>query len=373
MNRWTQLVNFNPCPEDNAHASSTPIYQTATFIQGSSVDQAQYNYSRSANPTRNVLEKQLATLEAGQYAFAYNSGIAALCAIIGLLQPEDHMIVGDDLYGGTHRLLTHWQNLHRIQVTYVDTTQLVAVQQAITAQTKFVLIETPTNPYQKITDIAALADFLKTKNIYLVVDNTCLSPWLQKPLLLGADVVVHSATKHLGGHGDLTAGAIIINNPDIAEKLAFAQNAEGSALAPFDCWLLLRGIKTLGLRIERQQQNALKIAEFLTTHPAVKKIYYSGLPSHPGYRIQKQQAHGAGSLMSFETSSVLISQSLLKKVRLFAVSVSFGNLKSLISLPWEMSHASISEEKRRIPPDLVRISIGIEDAEDLIADLKEAF
>lgn len=372
MNRWTQLVQFDPCPGDHFHSNSTPIYQTATFAQSLDRD-CLYDYSRSKNPTRSIVEQQIAKLEGGDYAFAFNSGMAALVAIIGLIQCGDHIIAGDDLYGGTYRLLSQRLAGRGIDFTLVDTTDLQAVAKAITPKTRLILIETPSNPLQKISSIHSLADLAHNNNALLVIDNTFLSPWLQQPLLLGADIVLHSATKHLSGHSDVTAGVIVTNKSDLAAKLAFIQNAEGAALAPFECWLLLRGLKTLGLRIEREQDTAIKIAHYLKDHPAVKNIYYPGLNNHPGHTIHQKQALGPGSVISFETESYDFAKRFVANTQLFILSVSFGSLNSLISLPCQMSHAPVPTNECGLTNNLIRLSIGIEDADDLIGDLHQAF
>jgi len=260
MNRWTDLVHFDPCPGDIYRANSTPIYQTATFAQESMDAFGKYDYSRSGNPTRSVVESHIAKLEKGKFGYVFNSGMAALNTVLGLLKPGDHIIATDDLYGGTHRLLSERLKQRGVDFTLVDTTNIAEVISAWKRQTRLLLIETPSNPLQKITDITALSHFTKEKGLLLVIDNTLLSPWLQNPLTLGADIVVHSATKHLAGHSDITAGVIVLNDEAIAQKIAFIQNAEGSALTPFESWLLIRGLKTLGLRIERQQRVAYKIA-----------------------------------------------------------------------------------------------------------------
>lgn len=373
MNRWTQLVHFNNNANDPYRANVTPIYQTATFTQESALIPGKYDYSRSGNPTRSVLEEQVALLENGKYAFAFTSGMAALNATAGLLQQGDHIIASDDLYGGTFRLLSQRLPQRGIAVSWVDTTDLSAVANAFTTNTRLVFIETPSNPLQKISDIAALSDLAKANHALLVVDNTFLSPWLQQPLLLGADIVVHSATKHLSGHSDVTAGVIVVNDHEIAQKIGFIQNAEGSSLAPFDSWLLSKGIKTLGLRLERQQVSAEKIVAYLANQSLVKNIYYPGLPSHPGYHLHQQQAKGNGTVISFTTESLTLSSQIVEITQLFTLSVSFGSLTSLISLPSAMSHASIPENKRTLAADLIRLSIGIEDVNDLIDDLDQAF
>lgn len=373
MNRWTQLVNFDPNPGDPYHPNSTPIYQTATFAQESAGITGKYDYTRSGNPTRSIVEQQVAKLEHGQFGFAFASGMAALTIVIGLLNPGDHIIAGDDLYGGTYRLLSQRLSGRNIDFSLVNTTSVEAVANAFKPETRMILIETPSNPLLKISDIEALAILAHEHNALLVVDNTLLSPWLQQPLLFGADLVVHSATKHLAGHSDVTAGILVTNNKKLSEKIAFIQNCEGSALAPFECWLLQRGLKTLGLRIERQQQTAEKIAAYLQTHPAVKRVYYPSFAAHSEHLIHNHQAKGDGSVLSFETGSVELSRQLLDNTKLFTTSVSFGSLNSLISLPCDMSHASINKDKQTFKSDLIRLSIGIEDPDDLITDLKEIF
>ncbi|WP_119344745.1 trans-sulfuration enzyme family protein [Facilibium subflavum] len=370
MDLWTQLVHSAKSIDDPYHANSLPIYQTATFAQEASFDQPNaYDYSRSGNPTRKVVEDQIARLEQGQFGFAFNSGMAGIYAVVQLLNAGDHLITGQDIYGGTYRLLTKIVSRFGIEVTQVDLCDINAIEENIQKNTKMVLLETPTNPLQQITDIAVLASFLKQSNILLAVDNTFLSPWLQKPLTLGADIVIHSATKHLSGHSDITAGAVVVNDASLAQDIQLIQNASGSALEALPAWLLLRGIKTLGLRIERQQQNAIEIANFLQSHPQVEKVYYCGLPDHPGFDINKKQATGSGTVISFTTQSQAISQYVVDHTRLFITSVSFGSLTSLISLPCQMSHAAIDSGRHNIPPSLVRLSIGIESVDDLKEDL----
>lgn len=370
MNRWTELVSYDPCPGDPFKANNTPIYQTATFELESLDGVNQYDYTRSGNPTRTILQKQLAKLECGEYAFAFNSGMAALTAILGSLKQGDHIVASYDLYGGTHRLLSQRLIMRGISFTLVDTTDLSAIDAAFQPNTRLLFIETPSNPLLKITDIKKTSELAKQKGVLLVVDNTLLSPWLQQPLTLGADVVVHSATKHLSGHSDMMAGVVMMNDAELAKHIAFIQNAEGCALAPFECWLLLRGLKTLGLRIERQIDVTKKVAHYLKKHPKVKEIYYPGFNDHPGFDVQHQQAKGSGSIISFTTGSIEHSKKWIDAINLFTLSVSFGSLNSLISLPCAMSHASILESS--LPKDLIRLSIGIEDADDLIMDLEQA-
>ncbi len=373
MNRWTQLVHFNPNPGDPHCPNTTPIYQTATFAQSSASEFGQYDYTRSGNPTRTVLESQIAQLESAQHGFVFASGMAALNAIIGLLDSDDHIIASDDLYGGTYRMLSKRLVSRQLNYTLVDTSDLKAIKSNLTTRTKLILIETPSNPTQKISDIEAISKLAHQYGIIFVVDNTFLSPWLQQPLLLGADLVVHSATKHLSGHSDVTAGSIATNNDTLAEKIKFIQNADGTALSPFESWLLIRGIKTLGLRIERQQHNAEKIVAYLKNNSKVKQVFYAGLPEHPNFSIHQQQAKGGGSVIGFTTGCSKLSNHLVEKTKLFTISVSFGSVSSLISLPSSMSHASIQKEAQPFESNLIRLSIGIESVDDLIDDLENAF
>lgn len=371
MNRWTKSIHCNTTIKDAYAANTTPIYQTATFAQ-SSDEISEYDYSRSGNPTRTVLEKHLAQLEDAKQAFSFTSGMAAISSVAHLLKQGDHIIIGHDVYGGTYRLFTKIIQFKGITVEQIDTTKLSNVVNAIKPETKLILIETPTNPLQSITDIRQLANLAHEHNVLLAVDNTLLSPWLQQSLNLGADIVIHSATKHLSGHSDVIAGVIAVNSESLAEKIKFIQNAVGNALAPFPAWLLLRGIKTLGLRIERQQANAQRLAEFLNSHQEIKHVYYPGLPEHPHYDLHRKQASGFGTVISFTTGSLDKSEKILEIVNLFTVSVSFGSLASLISIPCGMSHASIPEHERQLPRDLIRLSIGIEDVSDLVNDLESA-
>jgi cysteine-S-conjugate beta-lyase len=373
--RLTQCVHFRPCPDDPFHANSTPIYQTATFAQESATSFGPYDYSRSGNPTRAVLEEQLARLESAERAFAFSSGMSALTALTCLVPAGGHILAGDDLYGGTYRLLERVAPRSGLRASFADATDLERFAAAFEPQTRLVLVETPTNPLQRIADLRELAKLAHERGALLAVDNSLMSPYLQRPLELGADVVVHSATKHLSGHGDVTAGALAVRDEVLAGDLAFLQNAEGSALGPFDSWLLLRGMKTLGLRLEHQQRSALALARFLELHPLVERVHYPALAGHPGRELHLRQASGGGSVISFETGSSELSRALVEAARLFTISVSFGSVGSLISLPCRMSHSSIPaqvRQERALPDDLVRLSIGIEDVEDLLADLERA-
>jgi cysteine-S-conjugate beta-lyase len=352
-----------------------PIYQTATFEQPTATEFGEFDYTRSGNPTRTLLEQQLADLEDAAHACAFTSGMAALTSLTRIVRPGDEIVAGDDLYGGTVRLLDQITSHLNISVHYVDTTNETEVRRAVTDRTRLILIETPSNPLFRISDIRALSSIAKDAGAYLAVDNSMLSPVFQRPLSIGADVVVHSATKFLCGHSDVTAGALITNDPALHKQFSFQQNAEGAGLSPFESWLLLRGLKTLALRVERQNTSAEKIARFLQSRPEVSQVFYPGLESHPGYEIHRRQAEGNGAVVSFTTGDEKLSTKIVESTRLFKVAVSFGSVGSTISLPCRMSHASIPRALRdRLapPPDLVRISVGIEDVDDLIDDLRSA-
>jgi cysteine-S-conjugate beta-lyase len=373
----TRCVHLNTNGTTDPYGAIVPpIYQTATFRQPTATEFGEYDYTRSGNPTRTILERQLATLEGAKYACAFASGMAALTTLTRLLNPGDQIIAGKDLYGGTVRLFDQVLPHQGTLVHYVDTTDLAAVRQLLSSRTKMLLIETPSNPLLEISDIQGLTDLAHTAGAILAVDNSMLSPCLQQPLKFGADVVVHSATKFLCGHSDVTAGALITNNQSLHDRFAFHQNAEGSGLSPFEAWLLLRGMKTLSLRVEKQNLSAQMIAERLTRFAAVKRVYYPGLPSHSGYELNCRQAKGTGAVISFTTGDVLLSQRIVEATQLFEIAVSFGSVGSVISLPCRMSHASIPKSLRgQLAPaaDLVRLSVGIEDVDDLIEDLEQAF
>jgi cystathionine beta-lyase len=372
----SQLVSFNACPADPFRPISTPIYQTATFEQEHADQFGRYDYSRSGNPTRTVLEEQLAQLENADRAFAFASGLAAISSVARLFSAGDEILACDDLYGGTYRLFSKILNRTGVKVRYADACDLPEFAAAITPKTRLLYTETPTNPLLRICDIRALADLAHDHGALLCVDNSAMSPYLQNPLDLGADIVVHSATKYLCGHSDVTAGVVAVRSCELAEQIYFLQNGEGSALGPFDSYLLLRSLKTLKLRLDCQQASAGKIAEYLSTHSAVKRVYYPGLAGHAGYDLHAQQARGAGAVISFATGSFELSKRIVEATRIFRISVSFGSVNSSISLPGCMSHASIPAEvrgRRAFDADLVRLSIGVEDEEDLIGDLDQAF
>lgn len=371
----TRLVRIDQCPDDPHRPVATPIYQTATFEQESAVEFGRYDYSRSGNPTRTVLETQLADLEGATRAFAFASGLAALTAVTRLLKAGDEIIACDDLYGGTYRLFSRILPRSGVTVKYVDLTDPENLERAIGPKTRLVHVETPTNPLLRICDLRKLARIAHKGGARLSVDSTAMSPYLQRPLELGADIVIHSATKALCGHSDVSAGVVAVRDKALEEELYLIQNGEGAGLAPLDCFLLLRGIKTLALRQDRQQATAKKIAEFLAKNDRIKHVYFPGLSTHEGAELHASQASGSGTVLSFETGNVEVSQRLVESLGLFGITVSFGGVGSSASLPCRMSHASIPEEvrkARRLPEDLVRLSIGIEDAGDLIEDLTRA-
>lgn len=356
---------------DQYNSSSVPIYQSATFKGEGN----QYDYTRSGNPTRTHLERHMAKIMNAHRALVVSSGMGALDVITRLLKPGDEVVTGDDLYGGTNRLLKYLTTHGGIIVHHVDTTHVPAVEAVLSSKTRMVLLETPTNPLMKIVDISTLASSAHAANpdALVVVDNTMLSPYLQNPLDLGADIVYESGTKYLSGHHDLMAGVIAVNSPELGDKLYFPINATGCGLAPFDSFLLLRGVKTLAIRMEKQQQNAMAIAQFLEGHGF--KVRYPGLKSHPQHDLHHSQARGPGGVLSFETGSTTVSERIVEAARLFSISVSFGCVNSLISMPCRMSHASIdaaTRKERALPEDIIRLCIGIEDVQDLLDDLQQA-
>ena len=372
----SRLVNFDVAPGDPFRPMATPIYQTATFAQEEATAFGPYDYSRSGNPTRSVLEEQVAVLENGSRGFCFSSGMAAIACITRLLRAGDEILADSDLYGGTCRLFTRVLDRSGITVRYADACDVESFAGQISERTKLVYLESPTNPLLRVVDIRQIADFARYNGVLLAVDSSAMSPYLQNPLNLGADIVLHSATKFLCGHSDVTAGVLVVRDQELGKQICFLQNAEGNGLGPFDSFLLLRGLKTLKLRLDCQQRNAQVIAAWLAAQPAVTRINYPGLVTSPGYLLQRTQARGAGAVLSFATGSLRMSRRIVEATRLFSICVSFGSINSTISLPGAMSHASVPPEVvalRDLPRDLVRISVGIEDAADLIADLEQAF
>ena len=371
----TDAIHVGQEADSATGAIIVPIYQTSTFVQEELGKHKGYEYARTGNPTRAALEKNLACLEGGRFGYAFASGMAAINALMTLFKAGDHVVAGHDLYGGTFRLFERILKDFGITFSYVNTCRLEEVESAIHPNTRLVYIETPTNPLMQITDIAAAAKLTRQRGILMAVDNTFMSPYLQRPLELGADFVLHSTTKYLNGHSDGVGGAVILNDPALAERLKFIQNAAGAILGPFDSWLVLRGVKTLALRMARHTENGMAIAKHLEGHPKVKKVNYPGLSSHPQHELAKKQMRGFGGMISFETGSLDYARKVLKSVRLCSLAESLGGVETLISHPASMTHASVPAEQRQrmgITEGLVRISVGIEEVEDLIADLDQA-
>lgn len=373
----TQLIHSIPV-DALTGAISVPIYQTSTFVQESPGVNKGYDYARTGNPTRATLETIIATLENGSTGIAFGSGLAAIDAVLKLLKSGDEILAVDDIYGGAFRLFTHVYEKFGIKVNYVDTTVAENVFNAITPATRLVWIETPTNPTLKISDIEAIAKIAKSNNSLLCVDNTFASPALQQPLNLGADLVVHSATKYLGGHSDLIAGLVVTKEKELGEKIKFIQNASGAILSPFDSWLVIRGIETLNLRVQQHCRNAQAIAEFLENHPAVDKVYYPGLKNHVNHDIASKQASGFGGIVSFtlKNDTQEAATAFVTSTKYFKLAESLGGVKSLLCHPAQMTHKSIPAEKRiaaGVADSLVRLSVGLEEAVDLIEDLQLAF
>ncbi len=377
MSNATQLIHSIPV-DPLTGAISVPIYQTSTFVQDAPGVNKGYDYARSGNPTRATLESLIAKLENGQTGLAFASGLAAIDTVIKLLKTGDEIVAVDDIYGGAFRLFNNVYEQFGIKVHYVDTSDIAKVVDAITPQTKLIWVETPTNPTLKISDITAIAQVAKANACLLCVDNTFASPALQQPLSLGADIVIHSATKYLGGHSDLIAGIVVAKDKVVGDRLKYLQNACGAVLGPFDSWLVIRGIETLHLRIRQHCASALEVAKFLEQHPAVDKVFYPGLLSHPNHDIVKKQSKGFGGIVSFslknDTEQAAID--FVTQTQLFKLAESLGGIKSLISHPANMTHKSIPAEKRRaagVSDSLIRLSIGLEETEDLIQDLDQTF
>ena len=359
----------------NYGAISYPIYQTATYAHSGVGKSTGYDYSRLQNPTREQLEKVVAGLEGGIDAFALSSGMAAITLLMEVFQPGDHFIAEADLYGGSIRLFDNVSKKNHYEFTYLNCSE-DDIEAAIKENTKAIYIETPTNPIMNISDIAAIAQIAKRNNLLLIVDNTFLSPYFQNPLKLGADIVIHSGTKFLGGHNDTLAGFIVTNNEQIKEKLRFLIKTTGAGLAPFDSWLILRGIKTLGIRMEKSQENAIVLADWLRKQSIVKKVYYPGLPEHPGHDVIKKQARGFGSMITFDVDTKEHALQILERVKLIKFAESLGGVETLITYPTTQTHADVPGEVRQkngITPCTLRLSVGIEDAKDLLSELSEVF
>ena len=375
----TKVIHGGQHHEPATGAVNVPVFLTSTFAQKSPGQLLSgYEYSRGANPTRQALEDSLASIENGARGLAFGSGLAAIDCVLKLLSPGDEVIAVDDLYGGSHRMFTRLFEKYQLKFTFIGFDNVEELESVITDKTKLIWLETPTNPLMKLVDIKMVADTVKGKDILVAVDNTFATPYIQKPLDLGADIVMHSATKYLGGHSDVIAGALIAKDAELGEKLHFIQFASGGILGPHDSYLVLRGIKTLALRMQRHSDNGFEIAKFLENHSLVEKIYYPGLSSHPQYDLATRQMTEFGGMVSFTFKSGKKEDAIkfLENIKVFTLAESLGGVESLANLPAMMTHASIPEDKRAvlgITDDLVRLSVGIEDAEDLIADLEQAF
>jgi cystathionine gamma-lyase len=372
----TRAVHAGQVPDPLAGAVMTPIYQTSTYIQDGLGKHKGYEYARTRNPTREAFERNVAALEGGTHGFAFASGLAAVDAVLKLLSQGDHVVCGENVYGGTHRQMTHIWARHGLTFTFVDAADARNIAAAVTPRTKMIYAETPTNPMMRLCDLQAAADIARHASAMCVVDNTFATPYFQQPLELGADVVLHSTTKYLNGHSDMVGGIVIVNADDLAERIGFIQNASGAVPGPFDCWLALRGTKTLALRMRQHDANGRRIAQWLTTHPKVRQVYYPGLPSHPQHDLACRQMKGFGGMISIELGSVERARRFVEGTRIFALAESLGGVESLIGHPASMTHASVPLEMRRamgLTDSLVRLSVGIEDVDDLIADLDQAF
>ncbi len=371
----TDAIHAGQEPDPSTGAIVTPIFQTSTFVQEEVGVDKGYVYARGHNPTRTALEKNIAVLEKGKSGFAFGSGLAAISTVMGLLKQGDHVVCSENLYGGTYRLFENVLVDHGLQFTYVDSSNPMAVETAIRDETRMVYIETPTNPLLRLSDIHAISAITRGRGLLLVVDNTFMSPYFQNPLTLGADVVVHSSTKYLNGHSDVVGGVVVTSDEAVAEKVSFLQNAVGAVPGPFDCWLVLRGLKTLALRMREHDSNAREIARWLESHHKIEKVFYPGLPSNPQYGLARMQMRGFGGMISFEVGDFERGKKVLEGVKLFALAESLGAVESLISHPASMTHASVPREERLkmgLTDGLVRISVGVEEFDDLKADLERA-
>ncbi len=371
----TKAIHAGQEPDPTTGAVSVPIYQTSTYAQEGLGKHKGFEYARTQNPTRMALEQNLAALEGGRACFAFASGMAATNAVMTLLKAADHVIVSDNTYGGTFRLFDKVLRNFGLEFSYVDAREPSNVEEAARAETRMVFIETPTNPVMSLVDIRAVSEITKRRGIRLVVDNTFMSPFFQQPLELGADIVVHSTTKYLNGHSDGVGGAVILNDEEDIARMAFIQNAAGAILSPMDSWLVMRGTKTLAVRMRQHDENGRIVAQFLAEHPKIQKVYYPGLKSHPQHELAGRQMSGFGGMISFETGSLENAKRVLESVRLCTLGESLGGVETLISHPATMTHASVPEPERNrlgITGGLVRVSVGIEDVEDIIADLDQA-
>ena len=368
----TRAIHEGQDPDPTTGAVIPPIYQTSTFAQSEPGVHRGYDYARTANPTRTALEMCLASLEDGTYGLAFASGMAAIATVAYLLNPGERVLVPDDVYGGTYRLFVRVLQRYGIETTFIDMTDLNRVEAAMSPRLRMVLVETPTNPYLKIIDIAAVAELAHAHDALVVVDNTFASPYFQRPLTFGADIVVHSTTKYLGGHSDVVGGVVVTNGKEIYETLRFHQNAAGAVPGPLDCWLVLRGVKTLSVRMERHAANAMEVAQFLRRHPAVERVYYPGLPDHPGHEVARRQMTGFGGMVSCVIrGGMAAARKVASSTEVFILAESLGGVESLIDHPASMTHASLAGSPLQVDDGLLRLSVGIEHSQDLIDDLAQ--
>ena len=375
MKLATQLAQVGINRDEKTGAISTPIYQTSTFRHPALGQSTGFDYSRSGNPTRQALEDSICALEGGQRGLAFASGMAAIAAVMSLFKPGDHLLISDDTYGGTYRLFTTLGAQNGLNFTFFDFTNLDSLPNSITPSTRAVFVETPTNPLMKIIDLENLVNKAHQHGLLVIVDNTFFTPYLQRPLDYGADLVIHSATKYIGGHNDVVAGLLVTASEDLGKQLAFIQNAAGAIPGPQDCWLLLRGLKTLAVRLEWSQRSGLHLAKFLEQHPAIKRVNYPGLPHHPGHELCQKQARGFGAMLSFEVESKKMATNLLERVKIISFAESLGGVESLVTYPETQTHEAIPLDVRRklgINECLLRLSVGLEDPIDLEDDLNQA-
>lgn len=367
----TLAIHAGQEPDPTTGAIMTPIYQTSTFVQSAPGEHQGYDYSRSGNPTRTALEALIAALEQARYGLAFASGLAAIDTVMRLFNPGDHIIVGNDVYGGTYRLFERVHARYGLRFSWINAADPAAVAAAVTPQTRLIWLETPTNPLMSLADIRAVAD-AAPQQVLIAVDNTFASPAIQQPLTFGADIVMHSSTKYLGGHSDVVGGLLALNDEETYAQLKFLQNAVGAVPAPLDCFLVMRGIKTLGIRMERHSANGLAIAQFLEDHPSVRRVLYPGLESHPQYALARRQMKLPGGMISILMHSPDAGKRMVSRTKLFALAESLGGVESLIEHPYSMTHASTATSPIAVPPELVRLSVGIENVDDLLNDLRQA-
>ncbi|MDS1030896.1 aminotransferase class V-fold PLP-dependent enzyme [Bacillota bacterium LX-D] len=375
MKFGSKLIHNGNEIDKHTGALSIPIYQTSTYHQVDIENSQEYDYSRSGNPTRKALEETIAILEGGDRGFAFSSGMAATSSALAIFSAGDHIIVCEDVYGGTYRISTNFFSRFNVEITFVDASNLDSIKENIRSNTKAIFLETPSNPLLKITDVRGAIRIAKENGLLVLIDNTFMSPYLQRPIELGADIVIHSATKFIGGHSDVLGGLVVVKGEDLGKKVYAVQNGFGAVLGPQDSWLLLRGLKTLQVRMDYQQKNAQKLAEWLDQHEKVQSVYYPGLPNHVSRDIHFSQADGAGAVLSFKTVSDAQARSFMQKVSLAAVAVSLGGVETIVSYPVKMSHAAMPKEERErlgITDNLIRVSVGLEDISDLIEDFASA-